>query len=211
MLHTVTMRQKISCARFPPIPGTVLKVLLGLIIPATAASYAHAQTTASPAATDNPVAITLEEAIRRAQTNEPAFALASADSRVAALDRSIARAGMLPSVTYHNQYLYTQPNGLLNQAGQGVAAQPAPKFISNNAIREYASQAVVNETIGLAHVAGVRRADAAAALTAAQFEVARRGLVSAVTGMFYGLVAADNKLGAVHRALSGGEEFTKLP
>ena len=68
----------------------------------------------------------------------------------AALDRSIARSALLPGVVYHNQYLYTEPNGLQNQAGQGAAAQPAPRFIANNAVREYASQGVVDETIGLA-------------------------------------------------------------
>ena len=59
----------------------------------------------------SPALITLEEAIHRAQANEPGYAAATANSRVAALDRSMARAGLLPSVIYHNQYLYTEPNG----------------------------------------------------------------------------------------------------
>jgi outer membrane protein TolC len=117
---------------------------------------------------------------------------------------------LFPSVVYHNEFLYTQPNGLLNQAGQGAAAQPAPRFIANNAIREYASQAVVNETLGLARVAGVRRADAAAAQAAAEMEVARRGLVSAVTALFYGLAAADHKLTDADRAHNEAADFTRL-
>lgn len=171
---------------------------------------ALAQGTSGPAAKDGAVSITLEEAIHRAQVNEPGFAAAYANNRVAALDRSIARAAVLPTAVYHNQYLYTEPNGLHNQAGQGVAAQPAPKFIANNAVREYASQAVVNETVGLSSVAGVRIADAAAAQAAAELEVARRGLVSAVTGLYFGLAAADNKLAAAQRALAEAEDFTKL-
>ena len=67
----------------------------------------------------------------------------------------------LDGVIYHNQYLYTEPNGSQNQAGQGAESQPAPKFIANNAIREYASQGIVDETIGLGQVAGVRVANAA--------------------------------------------------
>ena len=156
------------------------------------------------------VSITLEEAIHRARANDPSYATASAENRIAALDRSLALAGLLPSVVYHNAFLYTQPNGLLNQAGQGAAAQPAPRFIANNAVREYASQAVVNQTVSLAGVAEVRRADAAAAQVAAELEVARRGLVSAVTGLFYGLAAADNKLAHAERAHKEAVDFTTL-
>ncbi len=157
-----------------------------------------------------PVTITLDEAIRRAQANEPAYAAAVADSRSAALDRSIARAGMLPSVDFHNQGLYTQPNGLQNQAGQGAAAQPAPRFIANNAVREYASQGIVNETLGLAQVAAVRRADAAAALSAAEMEIARRGLIATVTSLYYGAVAAQNKLEIAERAHTEAAGFVHL-
>jgi outer membrane protein TolC len=168
---------------------------------------AHAQTSA-PGASGPPV-ITLEEAVHRAQANEPGFAAALADMRVAKLDRSIARAGLLPDATYHNQYLYTEPNGTANQAGQ-TGAQAAPKFIANNAVREYASQGVVNETIGLAQVAELKRADAAAALASAQLEVARRGLVSAVTGLFYGVIAADDRLAIAKQAEGEAAQFLTL-
>jgi outer membrane protein TolC len=157
-----------------------------------------------------PVVITLDEAIRRAQQSDPSYAASSAESAVSALDRSIARGSLLPSAVYHNQALYTQPNGLLNQAGQGAAAQPAPRFIANNAVREYASQASINDTLGVAGWAGVRRADAASALAAAQLEVSRRGLVAAVTGMFYGSVAADHKITVAELARKEAADFTKL-
>ena len=157
-----------------------------------------------------PTVITLDEAIRRAEANEPAYAAAVADSKVSALDRSIARGSLLPSVVYHNQALYTQANGLENQAGQGASSQPAPKFIANNAVREYASQASINETLGLAGMAGVRRADAASAMAAAELEVSRRGLVAAVTGLFYGSLAADHKLAVAERAHQEAADFTKL-
>ena len=161
-------------------------------------------------ATAAPIAITLEEAIRRAEANEPSYAVSLAESRALALDRSIARAGLLPGVTYHNQALYTQANGLQNQAGQGAGAQPSPKFIANNAVREYASQAVVNEALGLGSVAGVRHADAAAARAAAELEIARRGLKATVVGLFYGAIAADNKLAVAERAHNESTDFTRL-
>ena len=95
--------------------------------------------------------------------------------------------------------------GFLPRAGQGVTAQ-SPIFIANNAVHEYFSQAVVNEDIGLAQISGVRRADAAAAVAAAEMEIARRGLVSTVTGLYYGLAAADQK--ACHRPARQGRRRT---
>src|SRR5215472_16815315 len=154
-----------------------------------------------------PVSITLEEAIRRAQVNEPAFAAASADSRSAALDRSIARSALLPGVTYHNQYLYTQGTGLSTPSSQGTSTG-APRFIANNAVHEYISQGVVDETVGLAQVAGVRHADAAAAFAAAELEISRRGLLVTVNGLFYGVLAADRKLAIAEQARSEATDFT---
>ena len=163
-----------------------------------------------PQAGVQPQLITLDEAIHRAEANEPSYASALADSKVSALDRSIARNGLLPSAIYHNQYLYTQGNGLQNQAGQGATSQAAPKFIANNAVREYASLGEINETLGLAGLADVRRADAAAAMAQAELEVSRRGLVAAVTGLFYGSLAADHKLAVADRAHQEAVDFTKL-
>src|SRR5580658_934396 len=154
----------------------VASLLLGNPVPRCDAEQATASSGAAP------VVITLDEAIHRAEANEPAFAASVAASQSARIDRSIARAALLPSAIYHNQALYTQPNGLQNQAGQGVGAQPSPRFIANNAVREYASQGVVNETLGLQQTAAVKHADAAAAVAEAEAEIARRGLVSTIVG-----------------------------
>ena len=165
------------------------------------------QGSAVPAA--NPAPIALAEAIARARANEPNFAAALAAARVAGLDHSIARAGLLPSVSYHNQALYTQPNGAFNGGGP-VGSQSAPRFIANNAVREYASQAVVTETLGVGPVTAVSRAAAANAVAAAELEIARRGLVSTVTGLFYQAQAAERKLGVARRAASEAASFTQL-
>jgi outer membrane protein TolC len=169
-----------------------------------------AQAPAGGGADAQPVMISLAEAIHRAEANEPSYAATVAASRVAGLDRSIARAGLLPSVDFHNQYLYTQPNGSTSQAGQGATAQPAPRFIANNAVREYASQGVVNETVGLGQVAQLRVADAAAAVAAAELEIARRGLLATVTGLFYGAIAADHRLDIARQAESEAVDFVSL-
>ena len=171
---------------------------------------AQSVTQSTSPATAAPIVVSLHDAITRAQASEPSYAAALADSRSASLDRSIARAGLLPSAVYHNQALYTQPNGSQNQAGQGTGAQPSPKFIANNAVREYASQGVINETFGLAGLAAVRRADAESARAQAELEIARRGLVATVTGLYYSVEATGNKLAIAQLARDEAADFTSL-
>ncbi len=176
--------------------GAALAVLAALTLPAQ-----------QPVPAGTP-AITLDEALSRARTNEPAFAAALAASRSADLDRSIARAALLPTVNYHNAFLYTQPNGATNQAGS-AGAQAAPKFIANNAVREYASQGVVNETLGLAQTTAVARASAAAAVAHAELEIARRGLTATVVQLFYGTITAESKVHVEERAQDEAASFVK--
>jgi outer membrane protein TolC len=156
-----------------------------------------------------PTSITLEQAIALARANEPNFAAAAANKRVTALDHSIAQAALLPGVSYHNQVLYTQPNGAVNGGGP-VGSQAAPRFIANNAVREYASQGVVTETLGLQQLTAVSRASAADAVAAAELEIARRGLVAAVTSLFYQSLAADRKLEVDRRAAGEAAGFSQL-
>ena len=160
---------------------------------------------------DGPAAapVTLQQAIARARANESNFAAAVAAQKVAALDHSIARAALLPGATYHNQVLYTQPNGATNGSGP-VGSQAAPRFIANNAVREYASQAVVTETLGLQQVTAVSRAAAAEAVATAELEIARRGLISTVTGLFYQALAAEHKVEVASRAAGEAAGFTTL-
>jgi outer membrane protein TolC len=186
---------------------------LSLLLAADSSVFSQATNPAanqSASPTGQTISITLDDAIHRAQANDPSYAAATADSRIAALDRTMAKTALLPSVIYHNQYLYTEPNGLQNQAGQGAASQPAPKFIANNAIREYASQGVVDEVIGVGQIAAVRRADAAAAFASAQLEIARRGLIAGITSLYFGVIAADQKLAIAERARSEASDFTGL-
>ena len=178
---------------------------------AAAATFPQGHAQSNGAAGDGtPVVITLDEAIRRAQASEPAYAAAVAASRTAGLDKSIAVAGLLPNVAYFNQGLYTEPNGAHGQVGQVSDTPDLPKFIANNGVREYFSQAIVNETLGLGPVAAVRHADAAAAMAKAEQEIARRGLVAAVTTLFYSSLAADHKLAVADSARQEASDFTKL-
>jgi outer membrane protein TolC len=56
----------------------------------------------------------------------------------------------------------------------------------------------------------VSRATAAAAVAQAELEIARRGLVAAVVGLFYGSLAADRKLEVAQRAVQEAAGFTLL-
>jgi outer membrane protein TolC len=181
--------------------------MLAIVWPLTAALAQQVSTTTVRPITQGP--INLDRAIAMARSNEPSFASAAANTRIAALDHSIAKAALLPNVTYHNQVLYTQPNGAFNGGGP-VGSQAAPRFIANNAVREYGSQAVVTDTLGLQQVNAVSRAAAAQAVATAELEIARRGLVNAVTGLFYQAVGADHKVAVARRAASEAASFTQL-
>lgn len=153
--------------------------------------------------------LTLGEAIKQAQANEPTFASAVAAQKSARIDGYLAKAALLPSVTYHNQMLYTQPNGQTNQGGQ-VGSQASPVFIANNAVHEYTSQGVVNETVGLKQFADAQVASANAARATAELEIARRGLVSAVVTLYYTVSAAQEKATIQSEAFTEAQSFTAL-
>ncbi len=187
------------------------KSSLGLSLLLSVAVYA--QSPAPGVATDpqatSIVSIDLAEALQRAQTNEPAFAAALAESKATALDRSIARAALLPIATSHNQYLFTEANGARNAAGQ-TGFQPAPIFIANNTVHEYFSQGSVTETLGFKQLADLQLASAGAARAAAEFEIARRGLVSTVVSLFYSTSGSSRKLQIAQRAAAEAANFTDL-
>jgi outer membrane protein TolC len=202
------MQRECSCG-FLGLIGLLLAVSSLVLLRPVSLALAQSGAPGQGQSAGAPVSITLEEAIHRAQVNEPGYANAVAESRSAALDRSIARAALLPGVTYHNQYLYTQGTGLATPSSQG-SSTAAQRFIANNAVHEYVSQGVVDETVGLAQVAGVRRANAAAAFAAAELEISRRGLVAGVSGLFYGVLSADRKLTIAEQARAEAAEFTSL-
>jgi outer membrane protein TolC len=153
--------------------------------------------------------LSLVQAVKQAQANEPTFAAALAAQKSARIDGYLAKAALLPSVTYHNQMLYTQPNGQTNQGGQ-VGTQASPVFIANNAVHEYTSQAVVSETIGVKQFADAQVAGANAARATAELEVARRGLVSTVVALYYTVSTAQEKAKLQAEALAEAVDFSQV-
>ena len=157
----------------------------------------------------DPQRLSLAQAIQRAQQNEPVFANALAAQKTASIDHYLAKAALLPSATYHNQALYTQPNGQTNQGGQ-VGAQPSPVFIANNAIHEYTSQAAITEMLSFRQLADLHIASANAARAAAGLEVARRGLVGSVVNLYYSVQASETKQRLLTDALNEAQTFTDM-
>ncbi len=153
--------------------------------------------------------LTLDQAIAAALANDPAYATAAAASGSARLAAAISRDALLPNAAAHGDYLFTQPNGVRNQAGQ-IGNQQAPRFIANNAIREYAAQVLVNENLSLAGVATYRRSRALAAESAADLESARRDLVSRVVAAYFGVLSTADKVDVAKRALDEARAFVEL-
>ena len=150
----------------------------------------------------------LSDALQRANLSSTDYIIAVTENGVAVADQAIARAAILPNVLYHNQYLYTQGTGVHASSSPGVPA--TPRFIANNAVHEYVSQGVVNETIGVASLANLRKANASASLAGAKLEVARRALVVAVATSYYTLLSTDRKLVVAQHAQDEADSFVKL-
>ncbi len=144
--------------------------------------------------------LTLEDALARARKNSTQFQAAQTDAAIARQDRYQAAAALLPSVTYNNQALYTQSNGPGNPV----------RYIANNAVHEYISQANVHESIDLISISNFRRASAASALAKARAEIASRGLVVTVVQSYYAVAAAQLKLEAAKKNGDEGDRFLKL-
>ncbi len=154
-------------------------------------------------------ALTLDQAIAAAAGNDAVYASSVSASGSARLEQALARDALLPNATAHGQYLYTQPNGVRNQGGQ-IGSQAAPRFIANNAIREYAAQFMVNETVDVAGYADLQRTRALALAAAANLESARRDLTLRVVQLYFGVVAAQSKLEVATQARDEARNFTKL-
>ncbi len=200
------LRMKHSLGRmrtgFSALPGSLLVAVSFLLASSPKLS---AQTTPAVSADKQDIpAISLDEAIRRAQANEPGYVGAVGDSRSAHLDKRIAQAALLPNVVYHNQFLYTQPNGTIQNTSQ------SPKFIANNTVHEYVSQGVMNETVGLAGIAAAQRASYAELEARARQEIARRGLVATVVSAYFTLKSNQAKLATAQRAADEASSFVHL-
>jgi len=170
-----------------------------------------AQITLTSESSNAPLTITLQDALQRAKMNDPEYRSAITDLGVAREDRVQARAGLLPGVNYDNTFIYTQGAGALPAyCLSSPAGCPTSRFIANNGVHEYISQADVHESISLTNVAQFRRSAAALAEARAKAEIAIRGLVVTVTQNYYGLVVAQRKYATAQRAAGEASHFLDI-
>jgi outer membrane protein TolC len=195
--------------------GAEVRAISGLMV-ILLGSLAQAQSTAQSAQSGTPssaapLTITLRDALDRARKNDPQFHSALTDLGLAREDRVQARAGLLPSVNYNNSFIYTQGTGAqvigcaLTNSCVGV-----PRFVANNGVHEYLSQADVHLGVSLTAAADYRRSAALLAVSRAKAEIAARGLVVTVTQAYYGLVAAQRKYANAQRAAVESQSFLSI-
>lgn len=169
---------------------------------AQAALTLQSQDVNSGPASGAPLTITLQDALQRARLNDPQYRSAIADVGLAREDRVQARAGLLPSLNYNNSFIYTQ--------GTGIPVLATSKFIANNGVHEYISQADAHEAVSLTNYADYRRSSAALAQARAKAEIATRGLVVTVTQAYYGLAVAQRKYSTAQRADAEAQRFLDI-
>ncbi len=167
-------------------------MLLGVL------TLAGAAAAGSPASV--PLRITLQDALARARANAPALLSATIGAELAHEDRVQARAALLPSLSWLNQFIYTQPNGT-----------PSGVFVSNDGPHVYNNQAVVHADLyAPAKRAELRRTVAAEAVARARAEIAWRGLAATVVAGYYALVSAQRKAGYAQQSVEEAQRFLEI-
>jgi outer membrane protein TolC len=185
--------QRSAFAKFPDVITIAVFITLS-----SAFSEAQAQQT-NPLPTAAPMTITLQDALTRAQKNEPQYRNALTQYGVARANTVQGRAALLPNVSYAGSFLYTEGNGTASG-----------RFIANNGVHEYISEGNAHETLSLQTLAEYRRARAQEALAKAQAEIATRGLVVIVTQAYYGSIVAQRKFAVAQRATAEAQNFFEV-
>jgi outer membrane protein TolC len=182
-------------------------LILSLVLIATS-GQSFAQVAAADQTQSAPLTITLQDALQRARQNDPQYRSVITDLGLAREDRVQARAGLLPGVNYNASFIYTEGTG--HPASCQNSPAGCPKFIANNGVHEYISQANAHEALSLTNVADYRRSSALLAQARAKAEVAARGLVVTVTQAYYGLVVAQRKYANIQRAAAEAARFLDI-
>lgn len=177
-------------AKFPATIATAVFITLSWALTAAQAPQNNPPSAAAP------ITITVQDALSRAQKNEPQYRNALTQYGVARANTVQGRAALLPNVSYAGSFLYTQGNG----TGSG-------RFIANNGVHEYISEGNAHEALSWQGLAEYRRARAQEALAKAQAEIATRGLVVAVTQAYYGSIVAQRKFAIAQRAAAEAQNF----
>ncbi|MBV9506700.1 MAG: TolC family protein [Acidobacteriia bacterium] len=163
-------------------------------------AYVRAQSPtllSSAAAAEPALHLTLQEALERARANSGLTLSANYAAQIAHEDTVQAKAALLPTANWFNQFIYTQPNGT-----------PSGVFVANDGPHVYNNQAIVHGDIfAPGKRADWHRAEAAEAVARAHVDVATRGLYATVVQNYYGLVAATRKSASARQSQTEAEQF----
>jgi outer membrane protein TolC len=147
-----------------------------------------------------PAPISLQDAIQGARKYGGQVQSAHLAAQIAHQDTVQARAGLLPTLSAFNQYVYTEGNGT-----------PSGVFVANDGVHVYNEQAQVHEDLFNAfRRADLRRAKAAEAVAAAKRDVALRGLDATVVQDFYAVVTAARKVTNARTSLADADKFLDI-
>lgn len=144
--------------------------------------------------------MTLPQAMTRARQYSQQFLTAGINAQLAHEDAVQAKAALLPSATFFNQFIYTQPNGT-----------PSGVFVSNDGPHVYNQQLIVHADIWApAKLADYRRTIAAEAVARARAEIAARGLIAVVVQGYYGMLSAQRKVDNAQQSLAEASDFLDI-
>lgn len=160
---------------------------------ALAGGAAAAQEGASPPKID------LKTALDMARKNDAVYQAAVTNAALAREDRKQAKALLLPTLSYFNQYIYTQGNGI----GGFV-------YVANDGVHVYNSQADVREDLSFSKHSDYQRTAAMEAAAAARRDIAARGLTAVVTQSYYALVTAGRKVEHARQSLDDARKFVTI-
>ena len=142
----------------------------------------------------------MQTALGRARTYGQQYLAANIAAQLASEDRVQARAALFPTVSYLNQFIYTQPNGT-----------PSGVFVANDGPHIYNSQIAVHGDLWApGRRAEYQRTIAAEAVARARADIAARGLVAVVVQGYYGLVAAEHKDSNAQQSLQEAQQFLDI-
>ena len=160
-----------------------------------------AQSPDPQAATTPPaLTLTLQNALERARNIAQQYQSAVITAELAHEDRVQAKAALLPSVSWFNQYIYTQGNGT-----------PSGVFVPNDGVHVYSNYAIAHaDVFAPGKRADYQRTIAAEAAARARAEIAARGLAATVVQDYYGLLAAQRKYANAQRSLAEARQFLDI-
>ena len=151
-------------------------------------------------AQDQPLRLTLPDAIARAQKYSQQTFNANIEALLAREDTVQARAALFPTINGFSQYIYTQGNGT-----------PSGIFVPNDGVHIYNDYITTHADLyNPAKRLDYRRAMAAEAAARAKADLAARGLIGTVVQDFYGMAVAARKLRNADLAVRDAQAFLDI-